>query len=198
MITEKIKYNLLAVLFLLAAGGLIYLKFENYRLQVQVAEGEAEVAKVNTAMSKLRVEHMAMVTKNRELEARIAVTIAEGEKKLTEAVQQTQEKANAAYRTLDRHYRIILDGMRNRPERPAEGHTAVAGGAGNSPSPKAEVNAGATGQQLYREDAIFLVWEAARADTLRIDLNTCVEQYGTAQNTLKTLDAQIRALKSGP
>ena len=36
---------------------------------------------------------------------------------------------------------------------------------------------GCNGSQLYAEDSIFLVREAARADTIRIALQACYDQY---------------------
>lgn len=43
---------------------------------------------------------------------------------------------------------------------------------------------GSTGAELFREDAEFLVREAARADTVRASLLACYAQYETARSTL--------------
>lgn len=58
--------------------------------------------------------------------------------------------------------------LRNRPERP----TGSSGAAGNS-APAASC----TGAQLYRGDADFLVGEAARAERVRIERDSCHDKY---------------------
>ena len=60
---------------------------------------------------------------------------------------------------------IALSELRNRPERPSAGGVDP----GNCK--------GATGAELYRNDAEFLSREAARADTIRAALGACYEQY---------------------
>jgi site-specific DNA-adenine methylase len=38
---------------------------------------------------------------------------------------------------------------------------------------------GCNGSELYAEDSIFLTREAARADTIRVALQACYDQYGS-------------------
>jgi len=80
-----------------------------------------------------------------------------------------QEKINAAIRqqaadqaAINARLRADLASLRNRPER-ASGATAVS----------RPTCTGATGSQLSRQDAEFLVWESARADEIRAGLTAC-------------------------
>lgn len=80
-----------------------------------------------------------------------------------------QEKANAAIRqqaadqaAINTRLRADLAGLRNRPER-----------TGNLPTVSGHSCSGATGAELSRSDAGFLVGEAARADELRAGLIAC-------------------------
>lgn len=67
--------------------------------------------------------------------------------------------------------------LQNRPDRPSG--TDVSG----NPTP---VCPGATGKELYRADAEFLIGEAARAETVRNQLEYCVSQYNIVyQESLK-------------
>lgn len=59
--------------------------------------------------------------------------------------------------------------LRNRPRRPAPSATQSEADAEDGP--------GATGRQLYGEDAEFLVREAARADEIRAEVKACYAQY---------------------
>ena len=80
-----------------------------------------------------------------------------------------QEKANAAIRTqaaeqaaINTRLRADIAGLRNRPERPAD-----------LSSISVTRCTGATGAELSRSDAEFLVGEAARADEIRAGLAAC-------------------------
>lgn len=81
------------------------------------------------------------------------------------------QKATDETADLQRRVAALAHSLRNRPERPAAGGDVPAGPA----DPVA-----CTGAQLYREDAGFLVGEAARADQLRIDLDRCQAAYDAA------------------
>lgn len=81
-----------------------------------------------------------------------------------EAVNATLRKQNETLGRVNAGLRADLDGLRNRPERPAD----VSEGA----RPACQ---GATGAELSRTDAEFLVREAARADEQRAGLVACYE-----------------------
>ena len=65
--------------------------------------------------------------------------------------------------------------LRKRKERPAI--TVVR----EVPGAPAACN-GASGSELYREDAEFLEREAARADEVAVKLNACIQQYNELRN----------------
>lgn len=71
-----------------------------------------------------------------------------------------RDRANEA---TSRRLLAMLDGLRDRPERPA---VPSSGGADGQAGP-------GTGANLYREDGEFLAGEAARADKLRAELARC-------------------------
>lgn len=93
-----------------------------------------------------------------------------------------QDGADQLRKDKDHEISVIADqrdaalvSVRARPERPS-------GAAGQgSASRDGQAAAGCTGAQLYREDAGVLVREAARADTIRIELQSCYQQYDAAR-----------------
>ncbi len=72
-----------------------------------------------------------------------------------------------------------LDGLHQRPERPADAASSAAAlaqfGHGSQ---------GCAGSQLYRPDADFLVREVARADLIRIRLAQCQARYQAAERAM--------------
>lgn len=85
------------------------------------------------------------------------------------------EKRNEIDR-ITRQHRAVVDSLRNRPERPA---SPVSGSAG---TPQGQ--SGCTGVGLHREDAEFLIGEAARADKIRAELEACYIQYDNIRNMM--------------
>lgn len=79
-----------------------------------------------------------------------------------------QEKDRELKKVADTN-RVLLNSLRNRPSRPAEG-SAV-------PSTPGVGQGGCTGKELYREDGEFLVRLAREADELRSALKQCYKQY---------------------
>lgn len=100
--------------------------------------------------------------------------------RLAETGRRAAEKTHAAQmaaineRTAHEGKRIAaavaaaLDGVRQRPDRPAGGAGVPKDSAGNL---------ACTGAQLYRADAEFLVREAGRADRVRNQLADCRAKY---------------------
>lgn len=89
-----------------------------------------------------------------------------------EALQAVQTKAAHEKHRLAADLQRALDSLRNRPERPA-----AAGG--DVPTGAADLVA-CTGAGLFRSDGEFLAREAARADQLRADLQSCQAAYDAA------------------
>lgn len=88
------------------------------------------------------------------------------------AVVKIQKDKEDAIRTLNKRHASIVAGLQQRPQRPA-----------SAPEPSKESNpapistgTGSTGEQLYRQDAEFLIGEAAKADILRQALISCRKQ----------------------
>lgn len=77
-------------------------------------------------------------------------------------VNETAKNYEIKLAVVRRNLDTALNGLRDRPERPATGSQAT--GTGQSC---------ATGTSLCRQDSEFLVREAARADTLRAGLEAC-------------------------
>ncbi len=89
---------------------------------------------------------------------------------------ETIEAKNAKITKLSSDLYVALNGLRNRPQRPA--------GIDLSKGASAGANTSCTGAQLYREDAEFLDREAARAERLLADLAQCQTQYNTVREAL--------------
>lgn len=110
-----------------------------------------------------------------------AVLLAAAEKRAREAERKLQESADVFQKDkrdeiarIDTQYRAIIDGLRQRPERPAVSEVPHA-------ARLAESACQCTGARLYREDAEFLAREAARADAIRAELDACYRQYDQAR-----------------
>ncbi len=98
----------------------------------------------------------------------------------TDADRARKEKADALDQ-LDRTARALAERLRQRPTRPA-------GGAGlPAPASAGPAAGGCNGAQLYREDGEFLAREAARADTLRIELQACHAAYERARSVVNAV-----------
>lgn len=81
---------------------------------------------------------------------------------------QLKDKENAI-KTINKRHAVIVSGLRKRAERPPAPVKEVV-------TPPVSSGAGSTGESLYREDAEFLIGEAAKADILREALNMCRKQ----------------------
>jgi hypothetical protein len=93
--------------------------------------------------------------------------------------QQRKEHQNEV-RRIGREHAALVDSLRQRSDRPAEGATGVPQAA----NPRVEPATGCTGTQLYRQDGEFLAREAARADQLRIALRTCIADRAEIERQL--------------
>lgn len=105
----------------------------------------------------------------KETEHKAALLAAE--QKARETEQTWQGAVNAIVTNLEakravtqRNLDTALNSLRDRPERHLPG------------APRVDCK-GATGAELSRQDAIFLIWETARAERLRGALEACYKQY---------------------
>lgn len=95
----------------------------------------------------------------------------EKEQQLQAQADQLREETNAKTQELAVRAASLADSVRKRPERTAPASTVSSTAGAVCPA------CSCTGATLSREDAGFLVREAARADELRIALDACVRQY---------------------
>lgn len=109
-------------------------------------------------VSRLRDETDAANRKYRAAEKRHALDTDRIEKDKADEISSLRADRDAAFAELQ-----------DRPRRPAPSATQSA----TAP----EDGSGATGRQLYGEDAEFLVGEAARADEIRAEVKACYRQY---------------------
>lgn len=154
---------LLAIAFLGAA--FLGVKFWEHRLvqQGDQAGYARAVSQAQKAADKARAD---AETKTRQLQ--------------TEADQARKDKSDALDE-LGRTHRALAERLRQRPARPT-------GGAGlPAPASTGPAAGGCNGAQLYREDGEFLAREAARADTIRIELQACHAAYERARSVVNAV-----------
>lgn len=99
-----------------------------------------------------------------------AMVLAQEEEHKQQLVKQLKDKEDAI-KNLNQRHAAIVNGLRQRTERPITVPTVK-----EASSASVCTGTGSTGEQLYREDAEFLIGEAAKADILREALKTCRSQ----------------------
>lgn len=115
---------------------------------------KAGVDKEATKFLKYRQSQQALVLEQQE----------EHKTKLTEQLKDKED----AIKSINQRHAAIVSGLRQRTERP---DTITPSKEASSAS--VCTGTGSTGEQLYREDAEFLIGEAAKADIIRQALKTC-------------------------
>lgn len=99
------------------------------------------------------------------------------EQDLQFAADKIRQEKTHEIRHLSASRDAALRELRHRDERPDVGSHAAADADPAGAGPVASC----TGAQLFRSDAEFLVWEAARADEVRAHLSECRAAYDAAQ-----------------
>ena len=149
-----------------AVGGVTYVvhRYNNGLRE----DGRVEVRKEWDAVEALRAEQLA-----------------KAKQKAVDDSRTLQDKADLQRKESDEHINVLngnlrraINSLRERPARPDNASS------GSLPAPAA-VESGCTGASLFRPDGEFLAREAARADRLRIDLESCQAQYNAAADALK-------------
>jgi uncharacterized coiled-coil DUF342 family protein len=97
---------------------------------------------------------------------------------LKDSFAKIDEDKDAKLQTLNSRVNTLTTRLRNRPSR-SENRSSNTGNTGTKEAAK-----GSNGSELYREDAIFLIWEATRADTIKEELLTCYNKYDTAKDKI--------------
>lgn len=99
------------------------------------------------------------------------------ESELKSQVSTIKGEKDAQIKNLDRKYRLAVDSLRQRQERSTSSNPT-----GNSCN--AESTKGATGAELFREDAEFLIGFARDTEELKTQLKACYTQYDTIYEQL--------------
>lgn len=131
---------------------------------------------VYRAVSKAKAETSASM--NAEFTKRLleASELArEREHVMMESADKIRKEKDAKIVLLNNRVGSLLSELRQRPQRPP----STPEGSPATGSPK-----GATGAELYREDSLFLVGEARRADRLRLSLEQCYREYDSVRESL--------------
>jgi len=112
----------------------------------------------------LQTELNTQLTKVRELEQQLVIN-------------QTKSKLDKEreIKTITSRYTTIISGLQQRPER------TISSTTNENPPITAAIppRAGSTGEQLFREDAEFLIREAAKAEVLKQALLACRRDYAS-------------------
>lgn len=129
---------------------------------------EAGKEKVQTLWNTETVERQ-----RKELEAQVATRIAE--EKLRKAEIERREAHEKEILGIKSRYNSVINSLRHRRAR----ENSVPAAAKDTEDGKA-----CTGAGLYRQDGEFLAGEAARADELRTQLETCYIKYNSIYQQL--------------
>ena len=149
-----------AVAAVVAAGGAWMIYSAGY---------EAGATSVQTAWDAERLEAL-------RARAEFETAARKREQEMAARAAQQRKELHREITRLEQHHAAIVDSLRDRPDRPADGGSVPgAATAGADPA------TGCTGAELYRPDGEFLAGEAARADQLRLALATCIAAYGTVR-----------------
>lgn len=116
-------------------------------------------------------KYTALVNKYQQAQIDAEQKSRKKEQEVQAAFDKERDKKNAEIRNIRRDLDAALVELRNRPAR-ATVSNATSNGSG------------ATGAQLYREDAEFLTREAARADEIMAHLKACYASYEKARQEL--------------
>lgn len=130
----------------------------------EVSKAVTKTIAEQTAIYEKRITDLTVKSLKVELQLKTQVAAIEGEK-------------DAKVKDLDRKYRTAIDSLRQRQER-----STASNSTGNSCN--AESTKGATGAELYREDAEILIEFARDTEELKIHLNACYLQYDTVKQQL--------------
>lgn len=129
---------------------------------------------VNKAVNKTIAEQTTIYKKQVD---ELTIKSLKVESELKTQVSTIKGEKDAQIKTLDTKYRIAIDSLRQRQERSSPSNST-----GNSCN--AESTKGATGAELYREDAEFLIGFARDTEELKTQLKACYAQYDSIYDQL--------------
>lgn len=111
--------------------------------------------------------------------------IRQTERQLQLNADKARKEKDDAVNRVKRNYDSVIAGLRQRPSRDGIKLPSSTGFA--------ESATGCTGAELSREDAEFLVGEAARADRLRVELEACYTTYDDVKTKINNQEASHAA-----
>ena len=130
----------------------------------EVSKAITKTVAEQTAIYEKQVKDLTLKSLKTELELKTQVAAIKGDK-------------DAQIKNLDSKYRVAIDSLRQRQER-----SSTSNSTGNSCN--AESTKGATGAELYREDAELLIRFARDTEELKTHLKACYAQYDTVYEQL--------------
>ena len=128
---------------------------------------DAGQAKIQSQWDKEKAKQMAEYAAAQE-------AARQKERDMQTNADKIREEKDRAIKEANARNTALLNSLRDRPERPAQG-SAMSSTASVGQS-------GCTGKELYREDGAILVGIAREADELRLALKQCYAQYETLRH----------------
>ena len=138
-----------------------------HKAQVKIAVNEA----VTQVVSDIEIQSARERFKLKE-------TALNSQIELQNKAERMRKEKNNEINNLQSRVDVLADSLSVRPNR--QGPSNIPSNSGNSDS-----KAGATGVQLSRPDAEFLIWFARETSELQLELNYCKKQYDESRNTLE-------------
>jgi hypothetical protein len=114
--------------------------------------------------------------KQAEQSAKVSADALATTKVLAATIDQQRTQANEQIIALNSSLSNAITGLRNRPSRTDSGSVPI--------NPATGAAIGATGADLLRQDAEFLVRESSRADKLRLQLAQCQAAYNAVRDKI--------------
>ena len=120
-----------------------------------------------------RLEGQAATLRAEQTQAQLqaAALVRSKERQYQADVDKAKADKDAEVQAITNKLRSALDELRQRKARPAVVLPQDSG-----------TNADCTGKELYRQDAEFLIGEAARADQIVAELKVCISAYDAVKN----------------
>jgi len=136
------------------------------------------VSEVNTALAKQK-EEIA-----KEYNSKLLQLLSEkdkAEEELRNKIIATERAKNAEIKSINSRYSAAIARLRDRPS------ARQTGTVSNKCPSETSTPAGATGVQLSRPDAEFLIWFARNTAELQAELKSCIADYEEVRNQMNQM-----------
>ena len=147
-----------------------------------LGNAETTIKKQKTKLSERDTEIEKMQKDYTQKQKEFSEAAREKEKRLQDSTDQDLKAKNEQIQSLDARLSSAIERLRLEQRKSRKAITIAAPGV----PPVASHCDGATGAELYREDGEFLARESARAERLRIELQSCYQRYEDARKSLET------------